>query len=338
MLLIGAYGNGNLGDSDQPQFLERYLLDIGLSEDQLFSISWEAVSSYVFGGKKLPRECLFDFELLSSFNAILIGGGGLLGVEHYPLTDLRWIEGLIATGTPYFVLAIGASREHVNDPFYRDAYVRLLEGCQGISVRDNESLLTLNRFRPDVLKLCDPVIMRCIDAAEVALITHERLDIILRYPLDDQQWLFVNGLKDIYSHTGREEIRVIFLEPFNPMEANLISDFPGHIICSSIEELCTVVQGSAALLSMRFHGCAPAIKHGVPVLGFGPNKIKNLFDELGLLDRYWSADASDLLGFVRSKKWLDLKATSISPEVVSRLSSQYSKMTHFLKETLLGYR
>lgn len=338
LLLIGAYGNGNVGDSDQPQFLAKYLLDMGLTNEQLFSVSWESVSNYAFDGKKLPRECLFDFEMLSSFKAILIGGGGLLGVEHYPLTDIRWIEGLIATGTPYFLMAIGASREHANDPFYHNAYAALLEGCQGVSVRDNESALALSRFRSGVLKLCDPVIMRCIDEAEVALITCKRLDVVLRYPLDEQQWQFINGLKDIYSDIGREELRVIFIEPFSPLEADLISYFPDCIVCYSIEDLCTVVQGSTALLSMRLHGCVPAIKYGVPVVGFGPKKIKELFDELELPQVYWPADVTALLGFIKNKAWLDLEATLISPEVVLRLSGQYSQMTRLLKSTLLGGR
>lgn len=338
VLLIGAYGNGNMGDSDQAQFLASYLLDIGLSGEQIFSVSWESTSDYPFIGKKLPRECLFDFELLSSFSAIFIGGGGLLGVEHYPLTDLRWIDGLKAAGTPYFLVAVGASRVHVNDPFYHDSYLALLNGCQGVSARDNESVLALSRFRNDVIKVCDPVIKRSIDEAIASPQISKRLDIILRYPLDDQHREFIDGLKSIYTSSSRNDIRVIFVEPFNPLEMELLPAFPGHIICSSVDDLGAEIRDSAAVLSMRFHGCAPAIKYGLPLLGFGSKKIKDLFDEIGLADSYWLGDVSELLKLIEKADWSTFKASQIRPGVALKLSNQYSKVTKsfeaiFLKES-----
>lgn len=335
VLLIGAYGNGNMGDSDQAQFLASYLLDIGLSEEQLFSVSWESNSDYPFIGKKLSRECLFDFELLSSFNAILIGGGGLLGVEHYPLTDLRWIDGLKATGTPYFLVAVGASRVHVNDPFYHDSYLALLTGCRGVSARDNESVLTLSRFRDDVIKVCDPVIKRCVDEASVSLQMSRRLDIILRYPLDDQHREFIGGLKDIYASASRDDIRVIFVEPFNPLEMELLREFPGHIICSTVDDLGAVIRESASVLSMRFHGCASAIKYGLPLMGFGSKKIKDLFDEIGLSASYWLGDVPELLRLIENADWSNFKAAQIRPGVALKLSDQYSKMTKSFEAILL---
>lgn len=338
VLLIGAYGNGNMGDSDQAQFLASYLLDIGLSREQLFSVSWESNSDYPFIGKKLPQECLFDFELLSSFSAILIGGGGLLGVEHYPLTDLRWINGLKATGTPYFLVAVGASRVHVNDPFYHNSYLALFNGCQGASARDNESLLTLSRFRNDVIKVCDPVIKRCVDEASVSLQMSKRLDIILRYPLDDQHREFIVGLKDIYASTSREDLRVIFVEPFNPLEEELLSEFPDHIVCCSVEDLNAVVRESAAVLSMRFHGCASAIRYGLPLMGVGSKKIKDLFDEIGLTDSYWLGGIPELLDLIKKGDWSNFRSAQIRPEVALKLSDQYSRMTKSFEVTFLEGR
>lgn len=52
---------------------------------------------------------------------------------------------------------------------------------------------------------------------------------------------------------------------------------------------------------MRFHGCASAIRYRLSLIGVVLKKIKDLFDEIGLADFYWSVDTVELLSFIENR-------------------------------------
>ncbi|WP_144954531.1 polysaccharide pyruvyl transferase family protein [Pseudomonas oryzihabitans] len=330
VLLFGAYGNGNLGDSDQAQFLANYVSTLGFDFDQIYSVSWQTVGDYSFKGKKLPREAICDLDFLASFQLILIGGGGLFGVEHFPLADIRWINALIATKTPYALMSVGASIEHTGDESFNFAYDALLRGSCIATARDEESVLALGKYKCGVTKLCDPVIYDCIQNSSVQVNRKERLDIVLRYPLDESHQEFIDGISRLYSVANKERFRIIFLEPHHPLESFVIGEFPGCIICTTTEDLYSHVLDSAALISMRFHGCAAAIKAGVPIIGYGSKKIKDFLCEGGFCNSYWTGTNNELLTYIASEEWLSLTPLVFSDEFKSDLRRQYNEVSQLL--------
>ncbi|MBE0405178.1 polysaccharide pyruvyl transferase family protein [Halomonas citrativorans] len=140
ILIFGAYGNGNLGDSIQALHLSRAI------NDSFPSVSVYATTKqtyfYDFDPKrKLPSWVLKNKLIMSQFKALFIGGGGLLSHPHPPLNDFSWVSGL---EVPVVVLGVGASKDNLQKGSW------LLDKSWRVSGRDKQSIESISYFYHEV--------------------------------------------------------------------------------------------------------------------------------------------------------------------------------------------
>lgn len=89
IVLFGAYGNGNIGDAIQALSIARHL-KVVRPEAEVWSYS-ELPGRYEFQyDRVLPQGLFLRAAGLNQFDALIVGGGGLLSHPHAPLFDETW--------------------------------------------------------------------------------------------------------------------------------------------------------------------------------------------------------------------------------------------------------
>ena len=161
VLLWGAYGNGNLGDSAQAVALADLLRPL-LPEDTVFAASsWERRQTFaVPEGGALGPEAVLEIvrERAERVDLLVVGGGGLLGTPHFPLHEPAWVEAVVARGVPVALLGVGGAAAALEA--HARAYDALLRHCVLVGVRDEETLRAVRRVRPGAIWFPDPVLAR----------------------------------------------------------------------------------------------------------------------------------------------------------------------------------
>ena len=297
VLLFGAYGNGNLGDRDQAQALVRMLVAGGCDPGQIGAISWVDVAPYSCDGRVLGRTAILDYERIADAALLVIGGGGLLGIGHFPLYEERWIDNLVATGTSYVLWAIGAGREHLSDPHFTAAYRRLLAHAACVTARDAASLAAIRPYRGDVTMALDPILQNALTKAPTCTGRAEgrRVDVILKGPVDADEQLFVDAIEPLFHATSREALGVIFLEPELPEEQAVMARFPGHRVVTTGAALRAELNGARLGVSMRLHGAGAIVESGIPTVGVCAPKIGRFLALCGLRAQFFRRDYGPLL-------------------------------------------
>lgn len=260
VLLFGAYANGNIGDEYQANAVAYHL------QRQMPGLKTYATSN---SSARRPYEYDTQFQLdnpkaivdpavVNEFDALIIGGGGLLASVHRPLNSVTWLERI---KIPIFLLAVGASEEVV-------AKCRaLVERATVVTARDSFSYEVLAAVRPDVELLHDPILMddrlnasRSREKAEL-----HRLCVIPRKQTDKNE--------PVYRSLGtilKSRDRVVSVFPATDHDSGAISSFGGDVRVVEtwkMAELVAAIDGSTDVVSERYHGCIVAMKRGIPSLG-----------------------------------------------------------------------
>jgi hypothetical protein len=274
VLLFGAYGNGNLGDAIQARSLLNCISSC-CPEIEIWATT-VFPGTYSFPSERtLPAGTIRNLKALSQFDALLIGGGGLLAHPHEPLPDASWVKSI---PIPFAFLSIGANEQHASQ-----AQVAI-SAAAWAGGRDFETIRELRKYRSQVDFMPDPVLLEdepSIPASKP--ITHETCW-VLRGPLDENHEFIASILKS-------EDV-VVGMEPEN--DGQLKSIFPNMIFAHDIESFNSILASSRRVVSMRFHGVILALRLQRPVYSIRLPKGTALLQMLGLSD-FAHARAKDLM-------------------------------------------
>jgi hypothetical protein len=277
ILAFGAYGNGNLGDSVQPQLIRTAIQSE--RDVEVFAYSHLDVAHYAY-----PTEYALtkgDMPLhpraLALFDALIIGGGGLFAHPHDPLWNPIWADVI-----PISACILGCG---VSTPLPK-ACRRLFSRATFVSVRDQSSLRAIQEVAPDARLCPDPYLGYARLRRDCRFSRNYRTAYILRGP--------VTPVHLHLSKTVTSDDIVISMEPM--IDFPLREVFPRMTFVNSMEELTDILCCSAHVLTQRYHGAIAAVKLGKPVAGLttgdqNESKLMELFRQLGLPD--WCRQSPD---------------------------------------------
>ncbi|WP_439890888.1 polysaccharide pyruvyl transferase family protein [Ralstonia sp. 25C] len=276
ILIVGAYGNGNLGDVYQALAVRHHLKTAwGLPEDAIFAASLVAQSDYPFPeAQKLPANTLLDAEQVNSFDCVVVGGGGLLAHPHDPLGDADWVHGIHA---PILLLGVGASGD------VHRSHAELLARAWLVTGRDGTSVSALKAARADAVACLDPILglssVSPLTAFDLAVGQHpEPSDVlwILKYPANACDEALLRRISTYIQDHPTERHVVVALEP--AMDEVLSAWLPGVpvIAMTSLSALMAQLRNTARVVSMRYHGAIFAALAGRYFVGCSQEKIRDL--------------------------------------------------------------
>jgi len=276
VLLVGAYGNGNLGDVYQALALKRRIQErYKILDSNIYAASYNEVVSYPFPeNKKIKKAELFNFNLINSFDFIVIGGGGLLACPHPPLRDIdAWVNNV---HIPIIVYAVGATGAVVSE------CKNLVTAAVEISGRDKDSVDAIRDFRGEVQIIEDPIadesVLKALEEYDFSTEhDHDSFNSlwILKFPITDDDielFILLNQYPEIFKN---KEHRIVAIEPL--LDRRLDEWFPNIVTYTAeIKTLNNLINNSKKVFSMRYHGAILSLKHNKPTLGFSQIKIKSI--------------------------------------------------------------
>ncbi len=273
LLLLGAYGNGNMGDVEMAHVIAQ---DIEKNHEAVcFAHSPLAVTDYTFiTDRKFDASfCSLNPRVLQLFDGLIIGGGGFLACPHHPVWDPAWIY---QVPIPLLILAIGAG-----NPL--DARLHNLVAHSFIaSGRDDQSVAGLLGAKPDAELCPDPILSLVMPTMP---------------PRQNQNFtrLFVlrgerTAWHDKVAAQMRDNDRVVLFEA--KVDAPILAVFPRAKLALTMQEFINEVAEADLVISERYHGAILALLCGRPTIGVyrgdhNASKIVSLFAKLGL-DAYCS--------------------------------------------------
>lgn len=267
MLIFGAFGNGNVGDAIQPSIIANDLehrFDVALfSYSELKTLDYQFPPSRKLSIKSDHGPDMLNPILLSLFDGLIIGGGGLLAHPHVPIWDPNWAHLL---STPYVIWACGVSNPL---PPQVENLIRLAAAVSG---RDAQSCDALTKIRTDALECPDPV-LSLLDMPFVPGGTGRAF--ILRGPLREVHLSIRNAKQPMDT--------VIAMEP--AVDWPLLEVFPDLHFATSVEALTLHLKSKCEVVTERYHGAIVALHMGKITYGLtrgdhNESKIAELFRAL----------------------------------------------------------
>ncbi|MFL6707436.1 MAG: polysaccharide pyruvyl transferase family protein [Massilia sp.] len=275
VLLFGAYGNGNMGDAYQALAVRSHLLALfGERPVEIHATSVLCSSTFVYPAASiLPAEAIYDFDLVNSFDYLIIGGGGLLAHPHDPLDDVQWCRRI---HTPIILLAIGASGPEVA------RHHTLLQQALYVIGRDATSVAALVAVRPDALLAADPIL--CLPgvapllSAPAAAAGAPTIDVlwVLKYPASAADAALLRQIRShILASRGQRHL-VVGIEP--ALDGVLLEQFAEFavVLTENLDELAALMQQAKQVFSMRYHGAIFALLIDRPALLASQSKLRDL--------------------------------------------------------------
>jgi hypothetical protein len=272
VLLFGAFGNGNKGDAALPSLIARDLetrFGVGV-----FAYSELAVEDYDFPeiGKlhTEPGMSLGPLNpvVLSLFDGLLIGGGGMLAWPHSPLWDSNWAYLL---SCPVAIFACG-----VANPLPHEVcnIVRLARVASG---RDARSVSALASVNPNAM-LCPDPILALVQAPKMTQEGRGRA-FILRGPAREAH-------HQIRATLMPEDV---VISVAIDIDYPLFHLFPEMRVVAELEDLFALIVDKELVVSERFHGAICALHAGIRAFGLTRDdhnaaKIQELFKSFGAED------------------------------------------------------
>lgn len=268
VLLFGAFGNGNLGDAIQADYVSKGLLEAGFEGEIWATSSLKKHYNYSYG-KKLPSWVITSHEILSYFDLILVGGGGLLSHPHYPLNKEDWAKEL---KTKIAVVSVGATNFAVNES------ALLLQKSIYVSARDKTSYSCLKKLRSDTEFVKDPVLsmMEVNERRGEGGGSKGRTLWVLKGPLESVHY----KIRDIVS---TNDIVVGFEKD---VDFDIEKLFPEIVYTPTIESFNNLACQCNRFFSMRYHGLIASLAFSDNVFAIGDQKNKVLLEEVGMPSRF----------------------------------------------------
>ena len=281
VLLIGAYGNGNLGDAYQAvaieqQIMERYMIP----KENIFAASHNNVAAFPFAEDRIvSRDQLMDPGFVNGFDLIVIGGGGILSHPHTPLADKdEWSKQIHA---PIMIHGVGAGPRTLQECRI------LMNKAAAVSGRDEDSLNAMREYREDCTPEIDPILastsVEALEQYDELLTTHEvgeKIDClwILKYPTNEKDRKDLDHIRSMLAEENGRRHQIVAIEPERDKE--LESWFAGRVhYCTRLTELNQLIRRSEKVISMRYHGAIFGILNKKRTLGFSQSKIKSILNK-----------------------------------------------------------
>lgn len=265
VLLFGAYGNGNLGDAIQQNFLKKSLTEAGF-DGSIWSCSHMDYHYNFDSERKIPGRFIKSAEFLNLFDLIIIGGGGLLSHPHYPLNIPDWSDNI---STPIALLAVGAT--NLAAPLSE----KLIKKSFHVSGRDEASFSCLSKYRDDIKMVPDPVLsMQEYTYSET---DSNKTAWILKGPMDD-------SLLEIKKHIKDNDVVICFQKKLDQQIEHL---FPELIYTPTEESFYKAIDGCDTAFSMRYHGLILALSKVKSLYAMGDPKNISLMRKLNIENNFF---------------------------------------------------
>lgn len=270
VLIFGAYGNGNAGDAVQPALIRTAIQ--AQCDAEVFAYSLLDNAPYIY-----PPELALQHQhlplhpkVLSLFDALVIGGGGLFAHPHDPLWNPLWAQTI---PIPFAILGCG-----VENPLPKNC-ATLFARASFISVRDPRSMESIVSLATNPVICPDPFLAGATPSSGYALSKHYRTAYILRGPVGPVH-------SRLRSSLGPNDI-VISMEP--AIDYPLAEVFERITFVTSMDELVSVLSNCDRVITQRYHGAIAALKLSKPMAAVttGDNnesKLMELFSQLELQD------------------------------------------------------
>ncbi len=291
VVLWGAFGNGNIGDSAQACAVADLLRPLLPAGTVFGASSWERRSTFPApDGMVLPTGAVLG-PLGLEADLLVIGGGGLFGTPHFPLSEPGWANAVVARGLPVVMLGVGGAAAALDA--HAAAYDVLLAHASWVGVRDAETLQAVRRVRPDAAWFPDPVLARAVltteaPAAAAAARGERAIDALLipRVPNGAEDAAALDGMLGWRTAALARGWRVetAVLEPALDCAALARRGVPDPLRPGDWPALLALCRRANMVVSLRLHGAIAAIEAGCVVHGLTQPKTRLLFDELGLAD------------------------------------------------------
>jgi len=295
VLLFGAYGNGNLGDTVQAEALAWLLRQMLPTSPLSFAAtSWERQAPFRLpGGAVLPGDVLLRPDRLATgqegaARLVAIGGGGLLGAPHFPLHETAWARWFVARGIPYAFLGVGGAAAALQEPECAEAYRTLLTGAVFVGGRDDATLRAIRDIRPDAAWFPDPVLAWALGHAEPSAAPRP-IDLLLipRFPNSPAD---AAGNRAMLARRAAavagERIVVAALEP--QLDAQALHGEAVEYV-TDWEALIALCRQARRVVTLRLHGAVAGLAAGCVVHGLVQPKIAGLMHDLGV-GRWFGSD------------------------------------------------
>jgi polysaccharide pyruvyl transferase WcaK-like protein len=277
VLIFGAYGNGNIGDEYQAASVARHITRCR-PDFEVFATS-ASVRGIQFdfpAERRIDRlDAITDADFVNQFDALVIGGGGLLASMHTPLGDAAWVARL---QVPIYILAVGASTDTAQ------RCQALILKAISVSARDDFSLNVIRHIRPDAELLHDPILMDAAILPASQAETTDGLCIIPRKMTEKNKSTYVH-LQQVLQHADT----VMSMFPATDKKSGWFDVFKNHevVLATRLPDMLDAMTRHRVVVSERYHGCILALKMGIPCLGLvssdnPESKIKNLYEQLGI--------------------------------------------------------
>jgi hypothetical protein len=292
LLLFGAYGNGNLGDAAQAEALARLLGAYCTGPVQCAATSWLDHEAYdARPARRRAPDALLDGEKLAGFDAVVIGGGGMLDPPHFPLHRPEWIRAMLRAGIPYGFAGMGASRGVTRARALRSSIEALLRGAAFVAVRDSWSVAAVEGLCEGWFDLPDPVLAAWLllgrpppaPGAPAAPPSPVDTLMIVKAPAPGHaaEEAFLAAAAEAARAAPEGAVRAVVVEPRKDERA-LAGLFPGGVV--AVRDFAALVAHCAAarrVVSMRYHGAIAGVLAGVPTLGGTAGKVRTFLAALG---------------------------------------------------------
>ena len=274
ILFLGAYGNGNAGDSMLAEISYEYFSKHYGNQFGLFFHSESSADGYNSEWKQtvLPTNgTTIRAGIVNKFDAVFIGPGGILAHPHPPVWDESWPK-LIKP--PLVIFACG-----VSNPL-PPVLLNLVGSAAVVSGRDLSSVEALRSANLSAFLCPDPVLAKFSDVG-VNLNQKEVIGrlFILRGPPTS----FHSHIRDQMN----ENDVVVGMEPL--LDVSLKDYFPEIVLESSYKIIAEMISQYESIITERFHGAVLGLKLKKIVYGItrddnNRGKIVALFKALDIED------------------------------------------------------
>ncbi len=282
VLLFGAYANGNIGDAYQATSMVRHINRLSSDINVVTSSCSEASASYDSLGATQAENItsIKDSEFVNSFDALVIGGGGLLASVHRPLNSESWVDKI---NIPIIIFAVGA-----NEEVSRKCQA-LIQKAKFVSGRDDASCEALRLFRNDVKLVKDPILCDPhLDSNHICASDSLENGALCFIPRKENSKNA--GVHKLLGDWLVHDDKVISVFPATDHNSGAMEHFSPDRCTSTfdMDEFLLHLRSSDFCLSERYHGCILSLKAGIPAVGLvahsgdKSSKIFSLYDQLGL--------------------------------------------------------